>query len=339
MKSRLFTPQFLEGLLRAADTSEVTAALAHTHYRVDLERGMVRYPGLLGIEEGLRYHVLSSFRKVKELAESEPQAYQLLKVLFSRWDIHNLKTILRGKHAAASDREIQEQLIPIGELDEAHLTELVRQINIKGCLDLLAMWGLPYARPLTEGYPHYLKTRRLTELELRLDKFYYQYAQEQVKGWGMNADLVRELLRREVDVTNLVTLIRLMTEDVPREKIPEYFLPGGKILTVEQLVALAELEEVEEIVEALKKTPYAGPLREGLKQYLKTGSLAVVERRMEEFNIQQIVRLFRADPLSAALMVAYIWAKFNEMVNLRIILRGKAVGMPEEAIREALVIV
>ena len=38
-------------------------------------------------------------------------------------------------------------------------------------------------------------------------------------------------------------------------------------------------------------------------------------------------------------MASYIWAKYNEVVNLRIIIRGKAIGMQERKIREELIFV
>ncbi|MFU8891731.1 MAG: V-type ATPase subunit, partial [Anaerosomatales bacterium] len=47
----------------------------------------------------------------------------------------------------------------------------------------------------------------------------------------------------------------------------------------------------------------------------------------------------KGDPLGIGVAVSYLWAKQNEITNLRIIVKGKAVGMPEDRVREELILV
>jgi len=37
--------------------------------------------------------------------------------------------------------------------------------------------------------------------------------------------------------------------------------------------------------------------------------------------------------------VSYLWTKANEVTNLRIVVKGVSVGMPEERMREELIVV
>lgn len=338
MKSYLFDRPFIEKLLLMPDMSEIVAILGKSDYRGDIEKGVVKFPGVAGVEDGLKSNLVKTYRKILKLVEGHREAERLVKVLFARWDVHNLRTIIRAKHIDADREEVEDQLVPAGELDDATLNELLKLPDIRACANLLMMWGFPHGRPISDGYQEYAETKNLADLELRLDKFFYEYAYARSRGSSMNCRLVQELTRREIDFVNLMTLFRLARERVDEEKLPTYFMANGRELGVDKLLELAKLGEVDDIIAELDETSYHPVLSEGLKRYFETGSVSVLERRMEEHNIRKSISLFRADPLSIALIVAYSWAKFNETVNLRIILRGKVVGMPDDRIREALVL-
>ncbi len=60
---------------------------------------------------------------------------------------------------------------------------------------------------------------------------------------------------------------------------------------------------------------------------------------MEEISLEKGIEMYQKGPLCMGVIAGYIWAKFNEVVNLRIIVRGKAIGMLERRIREELLFV
>jgi len=337
MKSYLLDAVFYEKLLDMEDISSITLAFETTPYKKDIAEATLRYPGLKGIEEALRKNLALTFRKIIEIVEGVGKEY--VKVLLGRWDLHNIKTILRGKHHGIKEDEIFESLVPAASLDEVALHHLVKQVEIKDCLDLMATWGIPYARPLLESFPEYLRTHNLADLELALDKFYYQHSLDRIRGYSLNACLVREILVREIDFVNIMTLLRVVREGLDLERASFLFIPGGKEIDQEKFLALAQSESIEELVKQLKGTAYWPALEKGLKQYLEIGSLSVLERSMEDLIIRKGVQMFKADPLSIALIIGYLTAKYNEVVNLRLLIRCKAVGMPAQRIREALVIV
>ncbi|RJQ31335.1 MAG: ATP synthase A1 subunit C [Actinobacteria bacterium] len=341
MKSTLFTASFIEQLLSAPDLNQFLTLLRKTPYQKDVEKGMVKYPGVLGVEEGLKTNMVNTFRHIMTYSENNKQGERLIQVILSRWDIHNLKTIFRGLHADVPKDEVVEQLVPAGELDEAHLHELAQQGDVKSCIDLLAMWKVPYSEPLNEGYHEYIETRHLANFELVLDRFYYLYALKKSRGRTLNHRLVQTIIKREVDLTNVMTLLRFSRETLDKEEFdPEpYFINGGLEITKEKFLEYFALNEVEDIVNALENTLYYPVLKAGLKHFYVLGTVSALERKIEEYIIQKTVALFKADPLGIAIITAYIWAKFNETVNLRIIARGKDVGMPQDQIKEALVLV
>jgi V/A-type H+-transporting ATPase subunit C len=60
---------------------------------------------------------------------------------------------------------------------------------------------------------------------------------------------------------------------------------------------------------------------------------------LEDFLMRRALSLGTGDPLGVGVSIAYLWAKQNEITNLRIIVKGKAVGMPVDRVRRELILV
>jgi|Deesub1362A_J573_1020465.scaffolds.fasta_scaffold12798_2 V/A-type H+-transporting ATPase subunit C len=336
-KSRLFEREAYEKLMQAPSFDDALSILLKTHLKPDLEQGLYREKGIRGAEEGLKIHFVREMRLIYRWLD--PPLNRLVEMVNGRWDIHNLKVILRGKHHGVSFEEIVESFIPAGVLSEALLEELARQTDIRHVIDLLATWQSPYARPLTEVFPRYHEEKKLWILELALDTFFYTRSLSELRKRDLNTQLVREILRREIDRINLMTALKAVKERLEPSEVAELYIPGGKFITYNFFLDLCKSEDPLEVVEKSKRTPYGSVLDEGYKDFLKTGFLSALERKLEDYSVKKAISLFLADPLSIAVVLAYIWAKYNEVVNLRIILRGKAVGMSDEVIRRSLIIV
>ena len=74
-------------------------------------------------------------------------------------------------------------------------------------------------------------------------------------------------------------------------------------------------------------------------EVLKAGKISVLEKELEKYLIKLGISRFLGDPLSIAIPIAYIWAKYNEITNIRIIARCKTADVPEKELRGELVYV
>lgn len=335
MKSDLFRRPFYEKLLQTATLQDVTTTLAKTPYAKDIDAAMIKYSGIKGFDEALRMNTMRTFRKILDFVDAD--ARTLVEILVGRWDVINIKTILRGKNIGASVEDIVTSLIPAGQLDENILREMAGQLDVRRCIDLMAVWRLPYATALTEAFPEYSKRRNLTSLELALDKTYYQESFLKLRRNSMNVSLVREILKREIDLTNIMTILRIVKDEIDVNEAKRFLIDGGKEFDMPYLETLLKEKSIEDIVFKVKKSSYGKVLETHMNEYFESGSLVRVERGLEETAVRRGVAMFRADPLSIAMIIGYIWAKYNEIINLRVIARGKMVGMPEDKMKEALI--
>jgi len=337
MKSRLLDHHTLDNLILQPDLDSLIGELEKTPYRDDIIEAKGRYSGMTCIEYALRKNFVRTFRKILAFAKEE-EAEQYIRIFLHRWDVQNIKTILRGKNIHVTNEEILECLVPAGELDEATLTELVRQQDPRTVIDLLATWDIPYARPLTTAFPDFVKSGDLGLLECALDRYYYEDALLTVKAASPNNVMIRNLLSLEIDVVNIKTVLRMIRDHIVPEEAKKFLLAGGQEFDLKKLDKLLALKSIEDALAELVKTRYRF-LTGTPETALRAQKISVIEKQLERYLVQQGTKAFLGDPLSVASLIGYFWAKYNEITNIRIISRCKTADFPVEHLKEELVYV
>ena len=115
-------------------------------------------------------------------------------------------------------------------------------------------------------------------------------------------------------------------------------LPGG-LLERRMVEEMAGAGSMVEAFEVLEDTYFAPAIERGILSFGGAGYLGAMERYLEVVVIGAGCRLLRRDPLDVSVPLGFIWRKYNEFVNLRILVRGKAYRMPDNRIREEMLIV
>jgi V/A-type H+-transporting ATPase subunit C len=337
MKSRLLTHRELDDLITRPDLESLIADLENSPYKQEIIEAKGHLSGILCVEYALRENFTRTFRKIQDFARQE-EAEQYIRIFLHRWDVQNIKTILRGKNIHVTNEEILSCLVPAGELDEATLKELLKQPDVRAVIDFLATWRIRYARPLTESYPEFAKTKDLAILECALDRYYYTDALESVKAPKYNNKLIRDLLALEIDVVNIKTVLRMVRDRVDPPDALRYLIGGGREFDERKLKHLLSLATIEEVVKALAATPYRF-LADIPEATFRTQKISVIEKYLERYLIKKGVGAFLLDPLSVASVIGYFWAKYNEITNIRIISRCKTADISPDHLREELVYV
>lgn len=337
MKSRLLERKALEALGAKMDISSVIDELENTPYRQDLEDASVQHTGLACVEEALRRNLSKTFRLIFSFVKGE-DAETLINIFLNKWDVQNVKTILRGINIHEVPEEIAESLAPAGALSDATLAEMIKQQDVKAVIDLLATWGIEYSRPLTQHFKEFSETRDLVVLEYALDKFYYAHALDAVAGDSYDEGIIRGIVRTEIDVTNIKNVLRIIRDKVELEDPQYYFISGGKELDVDKLSALSKTRTMDGVTKQLAGSSYDFLARLP-DEYVTAEKISPFEKELDKFLLQKALSLFSGDPLSLALVIGYLWAKLNEITNIRIIAMCKTEYVPEKEVMEELVFV
>ncbi len=228
MKGRLLSPAALEGLIQKPDLGGVIAELERTPYRGELEKASIRYSGIRALEEALRREMAGTFSRILSIARGD-EAEKYVRLLLARWDVQNIKTLIRGKAMHIPPTEILECLVPAGDLDEAALAELLKQPDIKAVIDLLATWRIRFARPLTLALAEFQENRDPSVLEYALDRFSCESSLYALREEADDDGIMREMVRSEIDVINLKTAFRLIRDGVSADEARAILIRRGKV--------------------------------------------------------------------------------------------------------------
>ena len=330
LKAQLLRPTDYDRLLGEKTVENLKIRLKDTVYGTDIQKSEALYsePTRV-INNALIENLSRTTRKLLWITGGEPRLY--LSIILGRWDIHNIKTILRGRIHGVDTEKIEAALMPAGVLDPVRLKALLRDKEPIKVLDRLATWGLslPFVvgrelnKAVTEG--------NVEEMESYIDRSYFTWSLSRVNESTPNGELVAGILRRLIDVRNILAslvLIRVGTRPLGRIK----YLEGGT-LRKSILNQLENTENLETAFQVLEATAYWKPLKDKVKT-----SLPVIERALNWHILQLTYASRLSDPLGIGVLLSYLFAKETEIINIRTIAYGLAFGLTKPEIREDILI-
>ena len=344
-KGELLGPAEYESLL-GRDLNGVIEFLAATAYRAEIEAALTVTGGKDALHLALGRHLARRLDEVR--AFYEERSGELVDLLLSRFDLHNLLALLRGQVRGRPPEQVLANVVPLGALGGAAGQEIARQQELARAVDLLVSWRLPDAagaRALADAWPEYERTEDLAALEHALTARHARSLDEALRTAGSSADSLRELVAREHDAVNALVVLRLRfalqldeLSDLPPAPRPGRFLAGGSIAEDALEDALRQptrSEAVARLIDAARRADWRAPLQ----RIASGGDLPTLQRELEVSRVRWAVGLFvRGDPLSFDVPIAFTVAQENEVRNLRLVGEGVAGGLPPAAIRAQLIV-
>jgi V/A-type H+-transporting ATPase subunit C len=323
----MLTGDDYSALLLIDSVDGLLGALGQTVYGPDVQRAMLRFAELRCLDEAIRTHLGHRLQLLSTIYEGEER--RRLDLLLHRWDLRNLRTILRGRLRLEGSEQLVALLIPAGTIDEAALIELASQPSLRATIELMMTWQLP--SPGTAGHlldvlPEYEASGDPSVLERALQSAYARHLHSSLRAEPED-DLTR-VLRMEIDLTNILTALRLRRSRLDEE--PDWdlqdslshYLPGGRI-DRDTLEAARMADDSATAASELSRELSPAGWREALTLWAGDENLMWLTTSMTATTTTKAVNLFSSgDPLGIAIPVAFAWAKENEARNLRLIARG-----------------
>lgn len=324
MKTKLI-PAEMYPRMQSMDASEIARYLEETQYKDEIDALSKDYSGTELIEHATFANLAKTYRKLLDVSIDEPQ-FLILEYL-RRWDIWNIKTVIRGKFYGASDAEIMKYLVPAGELNAEFLDGLTKKGTVQEVIS--AFEGTDYASALAQ-----YDGKNLASLENALDKLYYFRMERAVGGTlSVGGGLLLKYVRREIDIRNLITLFRMNKAGVDAAIIQENLIPGGKLH--EELSRMAG-QPFGEFLRGLEGYPFWSSISDIATADLD--AISRIEARLRAYLVRYAWALSNYHPLSILPVLGYMVSKDTEVSNIRKIVRGKEAGLPAELIEEQVVV-
>jgi len=333
-KKRFLLSRDTYSRLLVMDVHELGRFLGETQYREEMAKYASKYSGANLVEVAITRNLASTYSDI--LAFTTGHLREMVADYLRRWDAFNVKTILRGKVTQVRDEEIVDTLVPAGAFSETYLKSIIQMQSIQEIMDVLSRE--PSLGITPELLREVVDTERLAQLEDHLDKTVYHDLLKVVEPTNTPDKLLRDFIRREVDVTNLKVLLKLKAERTPEDKIAKYLIPGGMEFNIDRLRGLAQAEGLAPIVEELERSSMYDDIKVALEQFKADRKLSEITIALDKALIGTSEKFAHFYPLSVLPIVNYMTRKKVEVDNIRIIARGKESRLSTKVIENLLVV-
>jgi len=326
MKSQLLPQARVLEFLQAPDLDAVIQALVDTPYNMELQEALSRFAGIRAVDEALAQNFYHATQRILSFADGS--ARKQIEIVLLRYDLQNIRAIIRGKHTGKTEDEIVATLYPGGLLSEVKLRELAQQPDLRAIADTLVTWMHPLGRALREGVEAGQRAGGLLDVEMALNRAYAQYGLRVADGEGDADASFRRFLEAEVTATNVKTALKLRRiPDLAREDRARFFIRGGS-LSAERFLALADPQSS---LTDIASIPLFGAELTG------TESLLEMERTIDRAFQRMAAKMYLGDPLGLDVVIGYLARKGAEVSNLRVIAHAKLLGLPDDVARQEIV--
>ncbi len=328
-KSLLLPAEVYERMLRM-EIPEIARVLAEGAYKAEILEWGTRLRGVDLIETATTRNMARVFNQI--IGFSEGELRQMIGWYLDRFDVNNVKTIVRAKVFGATREEVLEDLVPAGSMSEAFLRRLIDEPSVEAVFDRLD--GTMYAEAVKRlGIPA-AEVERWNAWEDLVTQLYYENLLSVVPTRTDGTRLMRAFVRREIDIVNLRTLLRLWAAGMKLGRDP--FVDGGFDFPKADLQAMVALDEAT-LAARLRRYPVAQELAGQLRE-LRARGVGQLIRQVEKIHLLTATKQAHVHPLSVLPVLDFIVRKDREVQNVRIIARGKESGLPGDVLRDLLVV-
>lgn len=313
LENKLLSHDRLERMVDAPSAADAYKILVETEYG----NGISEIPDFHDYEKLLSEET----RKLHELIKSISPTPRITDLFFIKYDFHNLKVLLKARYL---NRDQDQLLMEVGTLPIEILKEAVEEREYDSLPSIIGNT----VKELDEMMDLKVDPRNI---DLALDRAMYEYIFQECRR--CKNTFVMDYFTKQVDLINIRSFIRVRKMDETFGFLKEVLLPHGRLDYgfFEQIMQVP----LEALADQFAHTEYAGLVREGVEDFIKTGALTVYERLMDDFLLDY-VKSVRWNPTGLEPVIGYLLAKENEIRLIRIVMVGKINNLPAEKIRERL---
>ncbi len=344
LASKFIAPAQMRELIKARNTPQIVEMLERGIYKDDLVALSLKFRGEELVELATSRHFSRFANTLLKLTPRDGQ--DIVRAMLSRWDAHNVKTVLLERAQGKRNFEqIAPYLVIAGTLDEKDLRGLLDAKDPDAFLIKLGVSGFGAALFSCEpGQKAYLSAKKrlrdgegekaLASLHDALDAYPFGLAGSLATGHDRDSKQVKKLLDRLADEKNLSTIMRLAAAGEKPAAIRNYLVDGGTV-GAREWIELAGRQKAQDMLDKLRrKLPLAGALDE----YRQTGRLSMLEVALAQNTAREGLKAFTRAGLGVGVIVGALLLKEQEMANIRKLMRGRALGLGEQDIVKILVL-
>ena len=309
-KKKLFTEREYDNLLKM-DVNQISRKMEEGSYKKEINELGGEYDGAALIERSLNLNLANTYENLMKISSED--AKPLIRVYLRRFDITNIKRIIRWKDTDQT-QNIEQILYPIGtlglsfeEIREDSKEELISKLDFSDS-------DFNYKEEIEE-------CETVKEIEDCLDRVYSEELRALAENSGSKE--FQRFVEEEQFNQDLQLALRMKKYDVDTEEIKSRLFNHKEEL---QELLETDFEQALDIAENLTE--------------VQADNLEEFETKIKQDRLERALQSLHREPLGLSSVIGYIVAKEIEIDNLRIISRAKETGIQNnDTIRNNLVTV
>lgn len=321
------------------DLESIRCALAASPYGEHVSALSLDEINSISLEAVLLENYAETYNKLVKFSSGSIR--NLLLAVLKKFEVSNVKTILRAVKAKIDVEEAMRHIVPLGVLDRNRCRAiLTKSKNIDDVVNSLAdlEYGLVMKGVLTE----HERTEDLMQLEVVLDKAVYREILESAeKLRGIDKKIARDIIGIELDAINVRIILKCKALGVSQELIKYYLMPTALFdeETLEEATIATSTKEmigrlliIAETGNAVYKEIFTQMLMESNAQ------LSRLEAILDKAPLKMSLRMLKEHTryYNIGFVLAFLNLKWKEIKNLRCIIKGAERKSPPSQVRKLL---
>jgi V/A-type H+-transporting ATPase subunit C len=321
MKGALLSSDDFLSLLNAGSYQEFLRILSTTNYEVSLGGRDIDDMAISTLTNILYKSLFRDYEKTIQSVKGETQKFFIL--LYQKYEVMNLKTILRGMCSDVAPEHVVPLLLPTERYTLFSKEKLLTFRKVHDVVDHLRKTFFEY--PLKQALHRFEKEKEFFPIEMAIDLYYYHTLWDyMMKLPKEENEIVKEILGLLMDILNVSWIIRFKEQyQFAPEEILNYLIQHGYILKLRDRWNLAKLQGAGEILAYLQNTQF-------VKAISGDEPLNTLQIVLTKYVVTKLRKYFSCYPFQIGVILGYLCLKEFEISDLITIAEAKKYGFSLE---------
>jgi V/A-type H+/Na+-transporting ATPase subunit C len=334
---RLLSESDWSDFLHAVDLHELVQRLRLTHYNDAIAR-LMSVPGRTEYDIGhlerlIRWdYAKDSYGLLTFLSGGAREVYLWR---WKRFEVENLKTVLRAVKQQVNPITDRESLVPLDSMSKIDWNQLIKNSSIEAVVDELD--DSFFGRALKPAMHQYQLQNSLLILEVRIDLSYLEHFVDIINALhGKDLQEAQQFLGFYIDSQIILWAFRFrIYYHLSPEEIINYSLQNGFTVTPEILQAIASGEGIPEIVERVWGKQFHG--FEKLRGISDKQALSTLEHLISQYLFNQALKIQEGYAMNFGIILSFDILLEDEARDLITIAEAKVNRLPASQISPYLI--
>ena len=329
LRSRLLSVDTYEEFLKAKDEYDVIRLLADTSYSSNFFTHSGRQLDISTLDSAIfedYYRVLQELINMK----TTDKANQIFELILKRHEFSCLKLIIRIVFSRVPIEEATQLINPIGRYTTEYIQSLLKSKDLHQLFSDIS--DLKIREMSLEVLPKCEENNSTFPVEMLGDNFYLDSLWNIIKNLeNLDKDATRDIIGTEIDITNINTILRGKNLGMSFSTISELVIPIKYRLNEEFHTAL-EAATTSEAIHEFSTGQYGAAISNMIGEYESKQTLLPLEITLKRLLVERCCKTFLRYPFGIGPIIAFLYLKFFEGMDVRTIIMGKRDGLQTDSL-------